>query len=486
VLGGLSAGGNGAANTINLSAGSQSVTINGNLAVGNTGPVGAVANLTVSGAGSSVTINTNGGVIQLGLGNTSSGVNPDSVTVDFSAIDSFVANLGATGLVNLGTLDGNPGPPTGATVPNVLKLAAISNSITAGTLAVGAGGRQLIPELRLGAGTNILNVNTLTVGGGGRDGGYLLFDSSAGGVRVRANDGVSRANLNVGVNPTTTTGASITNTVDLTGHPVDLLLGAVVIGNYNNAGMYQNTVSFDQGVLNASSTSLSVLRNNNANATNSSSTLNIGGGLASLGQVSLTASAAAGTLNITGGSVTVNGITSAGAGAATLNLSDATFNVDIPGFGSPAAAPVQVDTLSASGTVNLGVNGTGLSVGQFPLLSYAGTIGGSGFPAFNLASLPAGVSATLSNNTANLSVDLVISSAPFVVYPYPSNIVFGVSGGALNLAWPGHLGWILQSNSVSVASPANWFAVPGSSAETNLSITLDPSRANVFFRLVRP
>lgn len=487
VLGGLKAGGNsGTANTVNLGGGNQTLSANGNVIVGNIGPVAAVANLQITGLGVSVVVNTNGGVIQLGLGASGSGVNPDSVTVDFSTIDSFVANLGATGLVNLGTLDGNPGPPSGATVPNVLRLAAVSNSITAGRITIGAGGRQLIPELRLGAGTNDLNVDTLTVGGGGRDGGSLLFDTPAGGLRVRANDGVSRASLNVGFNPATGTGASITNTVDLTGHPVDLLLGSVVIGNYNNAGIYQNTVSFSQGTLDATNVSLSVLRNNNANAPLSSSTLNIGGGTASLGQVSLTGSAAPGALNITGGNVTVSGITSPGAGAATLDLTGCTLNINIPGFGNPSAAPVRVDTLNASGTVNVGVNGTGLSVGQFPLMSYSGTIGGAGFPAFSLASLPAGVSATLSNNTANASVDLVIAAAPFVVNPYPSNILVSASGGVLGLSWPGQLGWILQSNSVGVASPATWFEVPGSATVTTVNIPLDPAKPNVFFRLVRP
>lgn len=488
VLGGLGAGGNsGFVSTINLPAGGQTITVNGNVVVGNSGPSGAAVGLSVTGTGSSVVVNTNGGVIQLGLGTAGSGVNPDSVVVDFSLIDSFIADLGAAGVLNLGTLDGNPGPPAGATVLNQLKLAASSNSISAGSIVIGAGGRQLVPELRLGAGTNQLNADVIRLGNNGRDGGALWFDTGTGGVRVRALDGVSRASLTVGYGPTSGTGANITNTVTLTGHPADLLLGALVIGDLQCAGVYENSFSFDQGMLDAASTSISPRRNNNANAAFSSSTLNIGGGVASLGPVSLTASAAAGNLNITDGSVTVQNISDTGAGTGTLNVSSATLNVDIQGFGNPVSAPVSVDSFSAAGTVNLGVNGTGLAVGQFPLIQYTGAIGGSGFPALALVSLPAGVTASLSNNTANATVDLVITAAPPATNPNPTNITFSVTGNTLNLSWPpDRLGWTLQTNATAVNATADWFAYPGSSSLTNVAITIDPGKTNVYFRLLKP
>ncbi len=493
VIGGLNVGGNTfSPNAVNLSAGNQTLSINGNLSVGNIGPAGATVLFQPTGAGATIAVNTNGGTIQIGLGAAGSGVNPDNVLADLSGIDNFVANLGATGVVNLGTLDNNPGPTAGATVVNQFKLASVSNSITAGTITIGAGGRQLTPELRLGAGTNVLNADTVRLGAGGRDGGYLLFDGPTGGVRVRATDGVSRANLQVGV-AVTTTGANLTDTVDLTGHPTDLLLNALVLGSLNNLGTYQCAFSFDTGVLDASSTSLSVLRNTSTqaaidNAALSFSTLNIGGGTASLGLVSLTASAAPGNLNITGGSVTVHGIADTGAGTSTLDVSDATLNVNLPGFGNPAVAPVSVDVFNASGTVNLGVNGSGFTVGQFPLIKYTGAIGGSGFAALNLISLPAGVTGSLSNNTANLSVDLVITAAPPAgPNPIPTNIVTAVSGNQLQLSWPAsHTGWLLQSNSVSLTSPAAWFTVAGASATNQMFLTMDPTTPNVFFRLQLP
>ena len=60
---------------------------------------------------------------------------------------------------------------------------------------------------------------------------------------------------------------------------------------------------------------------------------------------------------------------------------------------------------------------------------------------------------------------------------------YTVSGPLLTLSWPGYLGWLLQSNSVSLVS-TNWSPVSGSDAATNFSITLDPAQSNVFYRLI--
>lgn len=488
VIAGLAAGGNSfTADALQLNGGGQTLTINGNVSVGAVAPAGAPVLLQPSGSGVTLAIHTNGGVFQIGLGATGSGINPDNVFVDFSGIDNFIADLGTNGALNMGTLDGNPGPTSGATVVNQFYLAAVSNVITAGSINIGAGGRQLVPELQLGDGTNILNVNTFTAGSGGRDGSYVHFHSPSGGLMLRGNDGISPATFHVGVNPGTGTGASITNTVDFTGHPVDLLIGNLVMGDYNNGGVYQCAFSFDTGVLNAQSTSLSVIRNNNGNAAVSGSTLNIGGGTALLGAVNLTASAAYGQLNINNAEVTVAGITSPGSGLATLGMTNSALHVNLAGFGNPTTAPVAVDTLNADGTVDLTVNGNGLSVGQFPLISYSGSIGGAGFNALTLTNLPTDVSGYLSNNTANASVDLVITSAPPAINPNPTNIVVSVSGNQLTLQWDSdHLGWLLQSNSVSLTDTSAWFTVTGSDATNKFTIPVEATKTNVFYRMKKP
>jgi len=69
----------------------------------------------------------------------------------------------------------------------------------------------------------------------------------------------------------------------------------------------------------------------------------------------------------------------------------------------------------------------------------------------------------------------------------PTNLTFSVSGHTLNLSWPAdHLGWLVQSNSVNMAVPANWHDIPGTATGTNYSVTADATKANVFYRLRKP
>jgi hypothetical protein len=235
-----------------------------------------------------------------------------------------------------------------------------------------------------------------------------------------------------------------------------------------------------------------VLRNNNANASVSGSTLNLNGGTARLGPVTLTASPAYGTLNITNANVTTANISSSGGGVSSLSLANSTWSLVLTNNGNPATAPVLATNFSATGTVNLGVNGTNWAVGTFPLITYTGTIGGDGYPALNLVSLPAGVGGYLSNDVANLSVDLVVTNAPLLVSTIPVPIAFSVSGSTLNLSWPGdHRGWRLlaQTNNLNAGlNPATnaWFTISGSTGVTNESFPINPVNATVFYRLVYP
>ncbi len=49
-------------------------------------------------------------------------------------------------------------------------------------------------------------------------------------------------------------------------------------------------------------------------------------------------------------------------------------------------------------------------LGHYPLIDYTGTIGGSGYAAFVLGTVPGNVFVTLSNDTANSSVDVVVAT----------------------------------------------------------------------------
>ncbi len=117
---------------------------------------------------------------------------------------------------------------------------------------------------------------------------------------------------------------------------------------------------------------------------------------------------------------------------ASVNLSGATASLDfdLAAFGNPTLAPLNVTgTLNVAGTVTVNVADANPSVGQFPLVKY-GTKTGSG--SFVLGTLPAGVSATVVNNTANSSIDLNITSTALIRW-----------GGEVSAAW-------------DIATTANW------------------------------
>jgi autotransporter-associated beta strand protein len=80
---------------------------------------------------------------------------------------------------------------------------------------------------------------------------------------------------------------------------------------------------------------------------------------------------------------------------------------------NPTVEAINVGVISVPGSgLMINVTALGLKPGQFTLIKYAGTPLSAGqFANFGL-NPPPGVVATLSNNTVNLSVDLVITSAP--------------------------------------------------------------------------
>ena len=81
---------------------------------------------------------------------------------------------------------------------------------------------------------------------------------------------------------------------------------------------------------------------------------------------------------------------------------------------NPAISDASINTgtvLTANGTnIVINLSGSGFDSGQFPIIKYSGSIGGNGFAAFKLGTLPGGVpsASQLVNNIANKTIDLVI------------------------------------------------------------------------------
>lgn len=81
------------------------------------------------------------------------------------------------------------------------------------------------------------------------------------------------------------------------------------------------------------------------------------------------------------------------------------------------------------------------------------------------------------------------NSPPVSATPLPSNLPTNITvqanSGELQLAWPqDHQGWILQTNAVGLAATNAWFPYPGSASLTNVTIPMDSTTTNVFFRLI--
>jgi len=145
----------------------------------------------------------------------------------------------------------------------------------------------------------------------------------------------------------------------------------------------------------------------------------------------LTINNAALNLAVTGGSASVAAGNVTLANNVTLNLNYTLLS------GTPVAALNGSGNLTASGTTTINVFGYGWTPGQYPLLAYTGTPLAN-LNNFVLGALPYGVTATLSNNTANLSLDLVVSAVSMTTWiPLTATDPAGSSSFAAGNNWLG-------------------------------------------------
>lgn len=102
----------------------------------------------------------------------------------------------------------------------------------------------------------------------------------------------------------------------------------------------------------------------------------------------------------TGASISMPHLSLTGPGSA--------LSFNFAGTGGQSVAPLHVTTLDVDGAISLNVAGYNFSPGEFPLLQYD-SIAGAG--SFSLGSLPAGMAAQIVTNSANKSIDLVVTAA---------------------------------------------------------------------------
>lgn len=134
-------------------------------------------------------------------------------------------------------------------------------------------------------------------------------------------------------------------------------------------------------------------------------------------------------LAVNGGGASVNATSLKLAGTSALNLNYDQLS------GTPLPALNIGGGLTVSGTTTINVYGYGWTVGQFALVDYTGAALPN-LANFTLGALPYGVTANLVNNTANSSLDLLITAVSAVNWiPLVGNDAFGSSSFNSGLNW---------------------------------------------------
>ncbi len=389
------------------------------------------------------TLLVTGNTLQVGQGNTPAAVNGN--TLDLSGLTNFVYSANA-GTINVGSGNRSSGN---------LTFAAGSNSVTAATVNLNSASSSSSTSgtVNFGGGTNRINANTITIAAGNtRSSSTIKFLGDTGGLRIRglAGGDADRATMSIGNRQASGSGGGNTGTLNLLGHPADIKLNTLTVGQSGNvtANVGTGIVSFDNGTIDATNILMGIVNiagstaNGTLNvATNATlgtrGTLIVGaGGISMLNQTLGTAN---GTINITGGVLNSAGnifkttaggtanftvsdggvvVLNNGGGSVVLgdtanpidnlNLSDSRLTLPLSG----ATPTVNCITLTPGGTDNSitigSLPGIGAFPAQFALIKYTSLNGGYNF-VLN-GTLPSGYLGYLSNNVANLSVDLVVTN----------------------------------------------------------------------------
>jgi fibronectin-binding autotransporter adhesin len=490
--------------------------------------------------GSGVVDNNAGVDLVLTLGTSTGGTWNGSIQDQGGGKVALAKNGTGTWVVG-GANNLNNGSPF--TTENILNAGTTiltnGGSMASGTLQMWiANGAGSTASMVVAGGSLSVSNNLLIVGNGTNANGTLVVNSGS----VIHGGGVNGIFAAAGANNIWVGAQGGTGTLIVNGGQVlnsqGLVLGQNIPGSgtlYLNGGLVQATAVlanntpttsiayFNGGTLQATTNSGDFLQGITANVMSNGLVLDDGGFAVSISAVSLGAGDAFG-----------GGLVKQGLGTVYLDVANGYTGTTMIASGTLAgvgviAGPVVVGPAGAIGGGDAAALGT-LNLSSTPL-TLQGTAAmriskNSGIPASDLitgisaanyggtlsisnatsdaTALVAGDSFTLFSATTHTGNFGIVSGSPAPALAYsfnpangvltviatasnPTNITFSVSGSTLTLSWPAdHLGWIAQSNSVSVASPTSWHDIPGSQSGTSLNITLNPALPEVFFRLRHP
>ncbi|HTL73355.1 MAG TPA: autotransporter-associated beta strand repeat-containing protein, partial [bacterium] len=169
---------------------------------------------------------------------------------------------------------------------------------------------------------------------------------------------------------------------------------------------------------------------------------------------------------------------------AALTATNATVSFNLAGYSISGASLLDVQgALVHNGNMTINIVNSGLvAASRYPLITY-GSYLSTASSSFTVEGFRPGIVATVEDNPANHSLDLVVSIVE------PSIKATLQPANALNLSWPSACtGWQLQcqTNPLVVGLSSNWFSLYGTEATNLYSIANDPASPTKFFRLVYP
>ncbi|MEY4387461.1 MAG: hypothetical protein RLY20_2744 [Verrucomicrobiota bacterium] len=220
-----------------------------------------------------------------------------------------------------------------------------------------------------------------------------------------------RSTANTGTAPTRGILTFTAGTIDVN----TLLVGNQFFSNPTNTNPMFGFVNVNGPTANLTVNTSLVLGNTasatSAAATNTSGTLNINGGNVTAAVITAGAKSITNSINLNTGRLTLS--TTAGTAAlpiANLGTTNGAFTLTV----ASARTNIFVKNLSVGGTTNLidlaGVSGLGSYPTQIVLIKYTGAILGT-FN-FGLSNVPVGVAGSIVDNSANSSVDLLLTAGP--------------------------------------------------------------------------